>query len=51
MLSLGSQVEDLMKEFDFTQNKHEHMHAVSFNNDDLYKEVINEVRVHRYLQS
>jgi hypothetical protein len=44
MFLLDAQVEDLINVFDSIQNKHMRIDAALFNNDGLYKEVINEVR-------
>ena len=43
---LIAQGEDLMQAFDSIRKKHERMDVVSFNDDDLYKERTNEVRLH-----
>ncbi len=44
-LVLIAQGEGLMQEFDSIRKKHERMDVVSFNDDHLYKERTNEVRL------
>ncbi len=43
---LGDQGEALMQAFDSIRKEHERMDVASFNDDDLYKERINEVSLH-----
>jgi hypothetical protein len=45
-LVLIAQGEGLMQEFDSIRKKYERMDAASFNDDNLYKERTNEVRLH-----